>query len=230
MTKQKKFIQIIVFIACVAVTFLIVKESQATSRSRALTKEDDLMRLAYEVIQNSESIFDLQNETNRLKTKNDSFSFDIKDKSKIKSEIETKIQNYKITNGSESITGSGLEIKIEGEMVTEEMVDLINGIRNSKSEAIGINGDRIIYRSYFIVKDNKQIEVDNKSYSLPVTIQVVGDAEVLRKSLDRPGGILDILKQNAFGKLNFGIINSASITLPAYSSPILFRIAKTVNN
>uniref|UniRef100_A0A7C4R3L6 DUF881 domain-containing protein n=1 Tax=candidate division CPR3 bacterium TaxID=2268181 RepID=A0A7C4R3L6_UNCC3 len=187
------------------------------------------MKLAYEITESANNIFSLQDEFFRLNLKKDSFSFDMKDKEKMKNDIESKINNYRVVNGLDQISGRGIEIKVEGIMVTEEIVDLINGIRNTKPDAIAINNKRIIYRSYFVVDSNGQIDSDGNKSSFPIYIQVVGDPDSLTKSLDRSGGILDILKNNSFEKLKFSVERKDNLVLPPHGGKIDFRYSKAVN-
>ncbi|MDD5731555.1 MAG: DUF881 domain-containing protein [Patescibacteria group bacterium] len=224
---RQKNLQIYILVVVAALLgVLFLKQVLVTNKNKELTTNDNLMKLSYELIESSNSIFDLQNELNSLRTKNDSFSFDIKDKSKMKDDIEKKTQNYRLINGLDSISGRGIEIKVEGSMVTEEMVDLINGIRNTKPEAIGVDSQRVIYKSYFVVGNDGKLEFDNKKLDFPIYIQVVGDPDMLRKSLDRSGGILDVLKKNSFDKIKFSVENKDNITLPAHDGKINFRYAK----
>ena len=220
--------QWMMLVVAVLLGVLIVKQIISVNSSKDITKQDNVMNLSYEIIESSNNIFELQDELIRLKAKNDSFSFDIKDKEKIKKDLEDKNNNYRLLNGLEKINGRGVEIKVNGDIVTEEMVDLINGIRNTKPEAIGINGKRAIYRSYFIV-NGKTLEFDDAKFNLPFTVQVVGDPDILRKSLDRTGGILDILQKNSYGKLSFQIDNKDAIELAPYGKNISFRYAKITN-
>ena len=81
---------------------------------------------------------------------------------------------------------------------------------------------------YFIVDGNKA-EFDNRKIDIPFRVQVIGDPEVLIKSLDRSGGILDVLRRNSFDKVQFKIESRDKISLPAYSKKIDFRYAKTIN-
>jgi len=228
MKKENKKIYALIIIA-VLLGILFLKQILVTKKNNELTTSDNLIKLSYDLIGSSNAIFDLQNELNSLRIKNDGFSFNINDKAKMADDIVKKTQEYRLTNGLDSISGRGIEIKAEGSMVTEEVVDLINGIRNTKPEAIGIDSKRIIYKSYFIIGNDGKIEFDNKKFDFPIYIQVIGDPDVLRKSLDRSGGILDVLKQNSFGKLNFSIENKDNIALPAYDGKMDFRYAKTTN-
>ena len=226
--KEKKN-WVIISIAVLLAIFLMSKQILVVLKQNSVIKEDNMIKLSYEIIETANSNFELQNELNRLRIKNDSFSFDIKDKTKTKEDLDKKISNYKDINGLNAFSGRGIEIKAEGTMLTEEIVDLINGIRNTKPQAIGINGKRIIYRSYFIVNKDNKLEIDGKTFDFSFSVQIIGDPDVLRKSLDRSGGILDVLKKNSFDKIKFEVENKDNIDLPAYDGSIDFKYAKTVS-
>jgi len=225
---RKNITNIIIIFFIVILGIICVKQAKVTAKERGIIKEENMMQLAYEIIESSDSNFNLQNEINRLRVKNDSFSLDIKDKVKIKDDLEEKLQSYELINGVEEIIGRGVEIIIDGDIITEEMVDLINSIRNTKPEAIGINGKRVIYRSYFLAKDGR-LEFDNNNFGFPFSIQIIGDVDVLENSLTRSGGILDIIKQNSFGKINSKVEVKDDIVLPAYNGKISFKEAKITN-
>lgn len=218
-----------IIIAALVLGFLLVAQVVVVKKNLALTKQDNLMNIAYGIVEISNSIFELQNEYNDLRAKNDSFSFDVKDKTKMKDNIEAKISSYKSINGASAVSGRGVEIKVEGGMLTEEIVDLINGVRNAKPQAIAINGKRVVYSSYFIVGNDGKLEFDGQKSDFPVNIDVVGDPDSLEKSLNRPGGILDVLKNNSFGKLSFSVARKDALTLGAYEGKTDFRYAKNTS-
>jgi len=223
---MKKINIIIICLVSLILGALIIRQGVAISKSLDLTKQDNLATLAYQIVENANNIFDMQAQYNDLKAKDDSFSSDVKDKTQIKTNMQNKINDYRATNGLDAVSGRGIEIKAEGVMLTEEIVDLINGIRNTKPSAIAINNLRIIYRSYFIVNTDGKLEFDNNKVSFPILIEIIGDPDELTKSLSRSGGILDVLKSNSFGKLNFSIERKDNLSLPPYNGKISFRSAK----
>ena len=89
MKKLNSQIYILIIVA-VLLGVLFLKQVVVAQKSKEVTTSDNLIKLSYELIENSNSIFDLQDELNALRIKNDSFSFDIKDKTKMKDDIEKK--------------------------------------------------------------------------------------------------------------------------------------------
>ncbi|MBI2448215.1 DUF881 domain-containing protein [Candidatus Microgenomates bacterium] len=218
-----------ILIASLITLFILLIIFQMRLVASLDTKTDkNSTRLAYEIIEMSSNNLRLQAEVNELTAKNDNFSFDIKDRVKVREDIGQKIKDYSIINGVEPISGRGIELTILNSMVTEEIVDLVNGIRNAKPNALGINGDRVIYNTSFIVEDGK-LKYDILEASFPVSVQILGDPDELSRSIDRLGGVLDILKKNSFGKLDFKLEKKEKIDLPAYGNKINFRFMKTIN-
>ena len=229
MIKKYKTASAAIFIFVLILGIFVVKQLHVSVKEKTVLGENNMMQLAYEIIEISNSNFNLQNEINRLGQKNDSFSSNINDKAGIKENLEKKLEDYETINGVREVVGIGVDIDVEGGIITEELVDLINGIRNTKPRAIGINGKRVIYKSYFVIKEDNMLDFDNNSFAMPLTIQVIGDTEVLESSLSRAGGILDIIKKNSFGKAKFGVKKNEKITLPPYNNRIVFREAKITN-
>ncbi|MFA7309037.1 MAG: DUF881 domain-containing protein [Patescibacteria group bacterium] len=210
------------------VGILVVGQVRAIADEYPKKNKDEAIKLSYEVIDLSRSNDELRDELYRLKIKDNKLSFEQQDKTKARQNAQERLLEYKKNTGVDQVAGPGVEVVVKGGLLTEEMVDLINGIRNIKPTAIGINGRRVIYKSYVIV-DQDQLEFDNKKYSFPVTIQVIGNVEDIKKSLERSGGLLDILKKNSFGKADFSLATKDSIILPPTDQKIQFRYAKTIN-
>ncbi len=226
--KADKGKKVLIFLVIAVIGFLVVFQAKLVAKEGKAMGKDNAMRMAYEIINIANNNLRLQQELDQIRSRNNSSLFDINNQANIKSDMEQRIKNYKVANGLEPVSGRGVEITVEGSIVTEEMVDLINGSRNIKPKAIGLNSSRIIYSSYFVI-DKGRLEFDNKMTDIPFKVQIIGDPETTKKSLDRAGGILDVLKKNSFGKIKFTITERESISLPAYDKKIGFRIGKQAN-
>jgi len=104
--------------------------------------------------------------------------------------LDTDKAKYQIILGSIPVKGPGVVIDISHQLVLTQLVDLVNALRNSGSEAIAINGKRII--------TSTPVEpfVDQANYR----IEVVGEKDVLYESVTRPGGILDLITYGSASK------------------------------
>ena len=221
---KKTFYLILVFL----LFFISLKQAAVTKKQRETIKDESIIKISYEIIEDSNTIFEMQDRLSQLRAKNESFSSNLQDKNKLIDDINSKISSYKAINGYDEVSGRGIEIKAEGNMITEEVVDLVNGIRNTKPRAISLNDKRVVYNSYFVVKDGK-LEFDGSKIDFPVMIKVIGDPDILRRSLDRPGGILDVLKKNSFDKISFSIENKDNMVMPPFSGGITLKYSKVLS-
>ena len=220
---------IALFISLLIIAVFFVKQFEVAAYNKNIANEESFMHLAYEIIEASNSNFNLQNEVNRLEQKNASFSLDMKDRDAVRKDIGDKLVAYRKINGLEVVGGSGVEVIIEGSLLTEEMTDIMNGIRSTKPLGIAINGERVSYRSSFII-DNNALEFDNHRISIPFTVQIVGNADMLIKALSRSGGVLDSIEKNSFGKVHISLQEKEEISLPPYETPLPFRFARISTN
>lgn len=96
--------------------------------------------------------------------------------------LEDESKKYKIILGLTEVYGQGVILTINHTLMTTQIVDLINALRNSGAEAISINEKRILTNTAF-----------NQFEGQPnFVIKIIGNKDILHDSLTRPGGILDL--------------------------------------
>lgn len=101
-------------------------------------------------------------------------------------------QARKILAGVVPVTGPGVSLVIydmDNKLAAQSLVTVIQELRNSASEAIEINGVRVVTRTA-IVQDGDGITVGGEPISAPYRIKAIGDADMMRVALEMPGGIL----------------------------------------
>ena len=87
---------------------------------------------------------------------------------------------------------------MDKKITSTQLIDLINNLKNIDCEAIAINGQRLTGTS----------SITSGIFTPPMTINVVGDKDLLYNSLVRSGGIIE---QIGFGQVT--IVND--MTLPS---------------
>lgn len=97
--------------------------------------------------------------------------------------LEKERDKYRIILGKTEVVGPGVTLSINHTLVTTQIIDLVNALRNSGAEAISINEKRILTNTPMNQFDGQPNYVVN----------VIGDKDVLYDSLVRPGGILDVV-------------------------------------
>jgi len=97
--------------------------------------------------------------------------------------IEKETNKYQVILGLNEVEGPGVKIFINHQLAKTQLVDFMNALRNSGSEAVAINQTRVLTKTPMNIFENKPNYI----------IEVIGDQEILYSSLTRPGGILELI-------------------------------------
>lgn len=151
-------------------------------------------------------------------------------------DLENKIKQDNILLGNTDVTGDGIVVTLtDGEedaqlldaqsliVHAENVLSVVNELKNAGAEAISINGQRIV-NTTAISCDGNVIIVNGEKISSPIQISAIGLPELL-STLDRPGGILENF--GTLGKI-VELKKSTNIEIPKYSGVISFKYAKTM--
>jgi len=137
----------------------------------------------------------------------------ITDQNDILDSVEDEIEKYQKLNGEKSIFGPGITVKLEGDITTPWITDLINDFFNSGAQAVAINGIRITNRTVgFDTLPQGQILLNGSILSAPYFFDVIGESQVLSDILQLKGGIFDRL-QNNFPNLKIEITRKEVIQM-----------------
>lgn len=117
------------------------------------------------------------------------------------------IKKYIMIQGNTDVKGQGViiryypkETRKNGENVinadiTKDLIDIVNELKNAGAEAIDVNSVRITSNSSIEMEKNN-IVVDNIRIARPFVIKAIGNPEIINSSLIRPGGIIEIIKND----------------------------------
>ena len=152
-------------------------------------------------------------------------------------DLERKIKEYNILLGNTDVTGTGITVtlndgKTESLLLepdnlivhAENVLAVVNELKNAGAEAISINGQRIV-NTTAIPCDGNVIVVNGEKISTPIEITAIGLTEMLA-TLNRVGGTLDNFQD--LGKI-VDVKRNQSVKVPKYTGVISFKYAKTVN-
>lgn len=187
---------IVCFILSLAITMQlkVTNTSESTSsKAKAIDKLRDQILILNE--ENSKLSFKLQTTTTDLKNIRDEAAEN--DTSSV--EKSSLIKKYITVIGYTDVYGTGVSIRYiptEDEYksdIVKNLIDIVNELKNAGTEAISINGQRLINTSSIEMVKNK-IEINNTEITAPYTINAIGNSEILNNSLIRPGGLIEILK------------------------------------
>lgn len=149
----------------------------------AIKSADDPQMMAVRVSQlyfdNAKLKAQLDDRSNHKKELEDALT----NNSATQSILTSEKQKYQIILGQSEVHGEGVIVTISHMLVTSQVVDLVNALRNSGAEAISINEKRIVTTTS-MYQFNEQPNF---------VIKVIGNKNVLYDSLTRPGGILELI-------------------------------------
>lgn len=165
--------------------FLIIQQFYLQKKITQSSQPENISDLAFQVLQLNKSNEDLKKEIGELSEQKDMIEKSLFDRNTATQTLDKDLAKYKIISGQVEISGPGVQIKIDRKMKLEQMVDLLNAIRNIGAEAISINGKRISYSK----------GISEKDFSPPYKIEVIGNSDLLYSALSRRGGILDEVAQ-----------------------------------
>lgn len=147
--------------------------------------------------------------------------------SKILSEQLTQAQ---ILAGLTKVEGQGIVVTMSDSVVVnsygfdennflihnEDILRVINELRDAGAEAISVNGERILSTSE-IICSGSTVRINNNKYASPYVIKAIGNASQMEGALRMRGGVLDILSE--WG-IEITINQEKSIIISAYDGAV----------
>lgn len=230
MKKGKFTITITIGIMCFILTMLIFMQVKTISQT-------DISEL--ELMRESE----LKTEITSLKTKYEEVVAKIKEtndkileyeEAAIAGEeaselLEKELQETEDLLGKNAVTGEGIIIKMSNagtsKINSEDLLTLVNLLKNAGAEAISINEQRIVYDTYIsYINGTNYITINGEYVVAPYTIKAIGNTTYLESSIAQKNyGYIDT--QIAEGK-EVTLERSTSINIPAYDKNLEFEYVK----
>lgn len=115
-----------------------------------------------------------------------------------KIDIDKEIKENEILMGITDVKGEGIIINIlDGNDLIhqEDLIILIDELKNAGSQAISINEQRITNSTYLYC-DGSVILIDGEKIGNPFTIKAIGNSEVIYGALNRNKGYISTLKKD----------------------------------
>ena len=138
-----------------------------------------------------------------------------------------ELNRVRIINGLVEVSGSGVEISIDGPIGVLDVQDLINELRNAGAEAWTINGERLTLYSIVTSTEDGAMTVNGTPLSRPYILQAIGQPETMETALLRKGGLIATLERKYEG-LAVSLIRREKMVLPVYKGAIEFVYASPI--
>ncbi len=149
--------------------------------------------------------------------------------------LKEEIEKYKKYSGFTDVKGPGIIIKFDIENSNNtglsgdfysQLVLLVNELNSSGSEAISINGDRIVANTEIRLAGDF-IVINSKKYSPPFLIKAIGDKETLHNSLTSRFGFVDITRERGYF---IEIKKEEIVNIPKYEGAPEYRFLEDVED
>ncbi|HET7686729.1 MAG TPA: DUF881 domain-containing protein [Candidatus Limnocylindria bacterium] len=128
-------------------------------------------------------------------------------------------------SGVGAVQGRGIRIEVDGFLDWIAVNDLVNELRNSRAEAIGIDGVRVTGRTV-AVPGVDGVVIDGTTIGARFVVSAVGDPEELYAAITGPGGIKDQLEQVTSVTMTLREVDL--VVVPATARELAFNVAQPV--
>lgn len=128
-------------------------------------------------------------------------------------------------SGVGAVQGRGIHIEVDGFLDWIAVNDLVNELRNSRAEAISVDGVRITGRTV-AVPGVDGVVIDGTTIGARFEVAAVGDPEELYAAITGPGGIKDQLEQVASVTMTLREVDL--VVVPATARELAFNVAQPV--
>jgi len=153
--------------------------------------------------------------------------------------LVSELEKYKMASGVVDVQGPGVVISIRDSAKTDEYIEdynsiiynseqllsLINKLKEAGAEAISVNEQRLVGTTEISLAGSG-ININGSATAPPYTVKAVGNPGTIESALTIRGGIIDIMKR----KFNWvvDIEQREDVTVSRYTGIVSFKSAKPV--
>ena len=230
MKKGKFTITVTIGIMCLILTMLIFMQvktiSQTDISELELMRESELKTEITSLKTKYEEVVAKIKETNDKILEYEEAAIEGKEASEL---LEKELQETEDLLGKNSVTGEGIIIKMSNagnsKINSEDLLLLVNLLKNAGAEAISINEQRVVYDTYIsYINGTNYITINGEYVVAPYTIKAIGNTTYLESSVAQKNyGYIDT--QIAEGK-EVTLERSTSVNIPAYNKNLEFEYVK----
>jgi len=107
-----------------------------------------------------------------------------------------RLADLQVLSGTEPVQGPGLRLTIADpgvRMTWDQMLDLVQELRDAGAEAIAVNGRRVVASTWF-GPGEPGIVIDGSEVVAPYAVEAVGSGGAIGEALGIPGGPLSFIE------------------------------------
>ena len=222
MNKEKQIMIITISIMAlilVCVMFMQFKVVNETDIAQIETmREDELEEAVAEWKEKYEEVYEKIVDTT---SKINEYDEKMESNAETKELVTKELTEAKIKFGLTDVIGDGIIVTLKDadniEYDAEDLLVLINELRDAGAEAISINGERIINTSDIVYISATMIKVNSKNISSPYIIKAIGDEIYLKSALTIKNGYYDVKVKSGY---DINIEEKKNIKINKYSKNV----------
>lgn len=153
--------------------------------------------------------------------------------------LVTDTEKYRLITGVTDVQGPGIIITIKDPVIIdeyqddisvityhyEELLSLVNKLKEAGAEAISINEHRIIQTTEISLA-GQNININGNATAPPYYIKAIGNPDTMKNALTIRNGIIESMKKNL--NLTVEIQAMEMLMIPRYTGVIDFEYAQTI--
>ena len=203
MKKEKKIMIVTISIMAfmlVCVMFMQFKVVNQTDIAQIETmRKDELEEAITEWKEKYEEVYQkLVNTNDKINEYNEKMQSNAETQELVEKELTEAKRNFGVTN----VIGDGIVVTLtdtnEVSYDADDLLEILNELRNAGAEAISINGERIVNTSDIADISSRYIVVNSKKILSPYTIKAIGDKTYLKSALTIKNGYYDVKVKNGY--------------------------------
>ncbi|MBR3720691.1 MAG: DUF881 domain-containing protein, partial [Clostridia bacterium] len=125
---------------------------------------------------------------------------DIQNNSETSEVLKDELKLSEMYLGKRDVQGEGIIITLKDtdnkQIVSEDLLSLVNELRLAGAEAISINDERIVSRTDIVNIESRFIMINGKRMNSPFVIKAIGNKKYLESSITIKGGFIDEMEAN----------------------------------
>jgi len=189
--------QLLAGLLCAVLGFaLVVQARQTQAQGLGSLRQSDLLGILDNV---SERSARLDDEARRLQETMDRLRSGAGRSAAAEQAARERLEVLDILAGTAPASGPGITLQItdpQGRVTAAVLLDTLQELRDAGAEAVQINSVRVVASTAF-VDGTGGVMVDGTLLQPPYTFTVIGDPQTLTAALQIPGGVLEVLRQQA---------------------------------
>ncbi len=236
---MKKKGSIAIATICMLLTFMLTWQFRSVTASGGLTNDTARARadqLQTQLINEQEKSEALLHQLLAYQEELKEFSEKAEKSGGYAEVLAHQLEQAMILSGQASVQGPGVIVKLsdsrrpnttgmdENNYVIhdEDLLKVINELRDAGAEAIAVNGERILATSE-VRCAGSIVSINNKRFSAPYTVSAIGSSDELYNALTMRQGVVDLL---AVWGIQCDVSRALSVTIKGYEGALEYKYAK----